>query len=78
MDLVRISHPDCGISIMGNFNNVDIAGLILHQGFKQVVQSPTRDSSILDLILTDVRCHYYAPISVAPLESSHHKMIVWK
>lgn len=77
VDLIRNSCPDCGVAILGDFNNLDTSDLISHQALKQIVQNPTRGQSILDLILTNFSHFYDRPVSNAPLGSSNHNIISW-
>ena len=60
-DLVRISYPDCGIVILGNFNNLDISNLTTSLSLKQIVPRPTRGVTILDLIFTNLHKLYDKP-----------------
>ena len=43
-------YPDCGIVILGDFNNCEPQNIISNQGLKQIVQQSTRGSSVLELI----------------------------
>ena len=47
-------HPDHGMVLLGDFNDFDCSNLVSHHSLKQVVQQPTRNSAILDLILTNM------------------------
>ena len=69
-DKLRNIYPDCGIVILGDFNNYDPKNLISNQGFKQVVHQPTRGSAILDLIVTNLHRMYEEPQMLAPLGTS--------
>ena len=44
---------------------------------KQVVSAPTRGSSILDLIVTDLQDFYDKPYILAPLGSADHNIVRW-
>ena len=45
---------------------------------KQIVQSPTRNDAILDLIFTNIKDLYDTPITSAPLVTSDHACIKWR
>jgi hypothetical protein len=45
-----IDTTDCGIVILGDFNNFDLHNLASNHSLKQVVDLPTRGSAILDLV----------------------------
>ncbi len=76
-DHVCSNHPDCGVAIMGDFNRLNISDILLHHDFKQVVESPTRSTVLLDLIITDFNIFYNKPETTAPLGSSDHNVITW-
>ena len=44
---------------------------------KLVINEATRNTSILDLIFTNVDQFYEAPQMIAPLSSADHNMIIW-
>ena len=77
VDLVINQYPDCGIAILGDFNKLDVSDLILHHNFKQVVKCGTRESSVLDLIVTNLSNFCHSPVCNAPLGSSDHIVITW-
>jgi UV DNA damage repair endonuclease len=77
IDLLRNNNPDLGLVIMGDFNNLEIRSLTTSQNLKQVVDQPTRESAILDLILTNLHNLYDRPNVLAPLGSSDHNIVLW-
>ena len=70
-------HPNCGIILLGDFNDLDISPLLSHHNLKQVVKAPTRSSSILDLIITNLSKYYQTRQLLAPLGSSDHNTVLW-
>jgi hypothetical protein len=40
-------------------------------------KEPTRNSAILDLMLTDIHKFYQAPLVLAPIGTSDHCTIIW-
>ena len=76
-DKLRNIYPDCGIVILGGFNNYDPKNLISTRGFNQVVHQPTRGSAILDLIVTNLHRMYEEPQMLAPLGTSDHNIMHW-
>ncbi len=77
IDLIRNKHPDHGLVILGDFNDLEIRTLSISQNLKQVVDQPTRESAILDLILTNLHNLYDRPDILAPLGSSDHNIVHW-
>ena len=76
-DLIRNKHPDHGVVLLGDFKDFDIRNLTSNQNLKQVVEQPTRGSTILDLIVTNLDKIYSSPTIIAPLGSSDHSIIQW-
>ena len=58
--MVESEYPNCGILVTGDFNRLDISGLLGHFRLKQIVKVPTRKDATLDLILTNMHEHYSA------------------
>ena len=82
-DHVRANYPNCGFAIMGDFNKlfnlftVNISDILLHHDFKEVVESPARDTALLDLIITDFGNAYSKPGITAPLGPNDHNVVTW-
>ena len=49
-DRLRNEHPDHGLVLPGDFNDFDCSKLVSYHNLKQVLQQPTRNSAILDLM----------------------------
>ena len=49
-DRLRNEHPDHGLVLPGDFNDFDCSKLVSYHSLKQVLQQPTRNSAILDLM----------------------------
>ena len=77
IDTIRCKYPDCGIAILGDFNHLNINDLVICHNLKQVVTRPTRQNSILDCIITNLKSFYKTPDIHAPLGSSDHNTILW-
>ena len=75
MDSIRGQYPDCGIVVLGDFNNLDISYFCNQQRLIQVIDKPTRGDSILDLIVTNLSQFYSSPQCKAPLGSSDHSTV---
>ena len=67
LDLVRNTYPECGIVLLGDFNNLDISDLLSCHDLSQVVTTPTRGSAILDLVISNIHSFYDIPTTIAPL-----------
>ena len=76
-DVVCNRYPNCGIAILGDFNQLDTSDLTFHHNLKQVVECTTRESSILDLIVTNISKYYYSPVQNASLGISDQNIITW-
>ena len=53
IDSVRSTQPDCGVIILGDFNNLDFKDILTHHNLKQLICEPTRSDRTLDLIITN-------------------------
>ena len=42
LDRIRAIHPDCGVVILGDFNNLNIRDILCHHSLKQIADIPTR------------------------------------
>ena len=62
LTLVESKYPNCRILVTGDFNRLDISGLLRHFRLKQIVKVLTRKDATLDLILTNMH-EYYSPHS---------------
>ena len=51
---IEVKYPSCGLIIAGDFNKLPIQHICRQFQLKQIVNSPTRGSSKLDLILTNL------------------------
>jgi hypothetical protein len=74
--------PDSGFVITGDFNpkcnRFDCKTLSSQCNLKQIVQSPTRNDAILDLIFTNIKYLNDNPITSALLGTSDHACIKWR
>ena len=77
IDTIRSKYPDCGIVVLGDFNHLNIQDLVISHNLKQVVTRPTRQDSILDHIITNLKSFYKTPDISAPLGTSDHNVIMW-
>ena len=77
IDTIRSKYPDCGIVVLGDFNHLNIQDLVTSHNLKQVVTRPTRQDSILDYIITNLKSFYKTPDISAPLGTSDHNVIMW-
>ena len=56
--LTEAHYPNCGLLVTGDFNPLNIDGLLNHFRLKQIVKVPTRKKATLDLILTNMHEYY--------------------
>ena len=73
IDCIIRKHPECGIVITGDFNQ-----LKTHYRFVQVVRTATRSGAVLDKIWTNMKDVYVSPITISELGKSDHNMVLWK
>ena len=83
IDLLCNRYPNCDIILLGDFNDLEISLLSARHNLKQVVRAPTRGSSILDLIITNLLKYYQTPqllpfvsVRVAEMEENQ-PTVVW-
>ena len=80
-DTLTTESRDTAFIIAGDFNPTSNGFksrfLKIHCNLKQVVQEATRNTSILDLIFTNVNHFYKVPEIIAPLSSADHNMVIW-
>ncbi len=71
-------HPSCGVVVTGDFNQLRDNFLGTHYGFKQLVETPTRQQSILDKVWTNYLSPVYnKPIVISKLGTSDHNMVLF-
>ena len=71
-------HPECGVIITGDSNQVNDSFLKTHYKFSQIVKVATRGQAILDKIWTNMNMVYSKPVTVAELGTSDHNMVLLK
>ena len=63
-----LSHPDAGVILSGDRNNIKISALLsIDPTLRQIVTKPTRGQNILDVIVTNLARYYQEPVIVPPL-----------
>ena len=66
------------IFLLGDFNDLKIIDLCESCQLKQVVEVPTRNNAILDLILTNLdNCLYKDPVTLPSIGNSDHLCVVY-
>ena len=78
VDTVIRSHPECGVIITGDFNQLQDNFLRTHYRFVQVVKVVTRGQATLDKILTNMVEVYTSPVTISELGTSDHSMVLWE
>ena len=63
IDSVTRKHPDCGVVLIGDFNQFNDKFLVSHYRFIQMVKILTRGGAILDKIWTNMTELYQSPVS---------------
>ena len=78
IDTVMRKHPECGVIITGDFNQLRDNFMKTHYRFVQVVNVVTRGQAILDKIWTNMEEVYTPPVTISELGSSDHNMVLLK
>ena len=80
MGMIRMirKHPECGVIITGDFNQLNDNFLKVHYRFVQVVNVVTRGQATLDKIWTNMDGFYSTPVSISELGTLDHCMVLWK
>ena len=78
VDSVVRKHPNCGVLLTGDFNQLNDTFLKTHYRYAQIVKVPTRGQSTLDKIWTNMSPVYDAPIrpTLSELGSSDHNIVL--
>ena len=77
IDCVRDTSPDCGIIVLGDYNNLDVSDLLNQQNLIQVMKDPTRHNATLDLVVTNMQSWYNEQTVIAPIGGSDHNTVLW-
>ena len=78
IDTMIRKHPECGVIITCDFNQLNDNFLKVHYRFVQVVNVVTRGQATLDKIWTNMNGFYSTPVSISELGTSDHCMVLWK
>ena len=78
VDSVILKHPECGVIITGDFNQMNDSFLTTHYTFSQIVKVATRGQAILDKIWTNMNMVYSKAATVAELGTLDHNMVLLK
>ena len=76
VDSMVRKHPNCGVLLTGDFNQLNYTFLKTHYRYAQIVKVPTRGQSTLDKIWTNMSPVYDAPITLSELGSSDHNIVL--
>ena len=74
--LTEARYSNCGLLVTGDFNCLNIDGLLNHLQLKQIVKVPTRKKGRLDLILTNMHEYYSPSQAYSPLGLSDPNAVV--
>ncbi|XP_071944778.1 uncharacterized protein [Antedon mediterranea] len=77
VDKLKQKYPNAGYIILGDFNRSKINIICKTHALKQVVNKPTRNDAILDLIITNLSKYYNNPVIQSPIGLSDHNVVVW-
>ena len=78
IDLVIRKHPQSGVIIAGDFNQLKDNFLKTHYRFVQTVNVATRGNAVLDTIWTNMNEVYLPPVTISALGASDHNMVLLK
>ena len=71
VDSMVRKHPDCGVLLTGDFNQLNDKFLKTHYRYAELVKVPIRGQSTLDKIWTNMSPVYDTPITLSELGSQH-------
>ena len=74
--LIESTYYNCGLILLGDFNNLNCHRLNNHFSLKQLVKFPTRGRRTLYLILTNLDKFYQPPVKLPPFGLSGHFTIL--
>ena len=74
--LTEARYPNCGLLVTGDFNRLNIDGLLNHFRLQQIVKVPTTKKTTLDLILTNMYEYYSLPQAYPPFGLSDQNVVV--
>ena len=77
-DHIQQRHPYTGILVIGDFNQFPDYKVKKYCRLKQIVNIPTRGEVTLDKIFTNMSNMYDQPITLPPLGSSDHNIVLVK
>ena len=72
---IEARFPDCGLIILGDFNNLNSTRVRNAYGLKQIVPFPTRGASHLDLVFTNLNAFYDVPKKLPTFGLSDHDTV---
>ena len=79
VDSVIRKHPECGVIITGDFNQMNDSFLKTHYKFNQIVKVATRGASNTRQNMDEYESMVYSkPVTVAELGTSDHNMVLLK
>ena len=72
---LEAKHPNCGIAVLGDLNQLNEARLKSNFDLKQIVHFLTRGKSFLDRILTNLKDYYDPPMERPKFGLSDHRSV---
>ena len=72
---IEARFPDCGLIILGDFNNLSSTCVRNAYGLKQIVPFPTGGPSHLDLVFTNLNAFYDVPKKLPVFGLSDHDTV---
>ena len=77
LDQIKSKHPQTGIALVGDFNQLPEWTITKHFKLQQVVKEPTRGANILDKCFTNLQTYYEKPTLSPHLGKSDHHAFIW-
>ena len=77
LDNILRRHPECGVILTGDFNQLKDNFIFSHYGYKQLVKNPTRKEAIWDKIWSNMAQDYDPPVVLSELGTSDHNMVLF-
>ena len=78
IDFLQTKTINCGLFIIGDFNQLPEQHLKINYKLKQAVKRPTRESAILDKCFTNMSAYYDEPEVTSHIGKSNHNAVIYK
>ena len=68
-------NPNASVILVGDFNKLNVAEISERTGLLPLVNSPTREANILDMIMTSVPQQYHVKVITSSVRTDHKAIL---